>query len=185
MRVILGLFAAWALNCLPARGQLVMNTGDVFGYEFSSLPYSGRFELNPRDPGWDRWTFSGRFQEGTVLRVEMFGNSLHEQPLFWHEFPLIGLSAITDSYFAIPATAAWADLRGAVRLTVVSGSASICDMHVTALVHVEGPPRGWDAYTASILPVPEPSTFALLGLTLAFSAFSLAYRKRQSGAALQ
>ncbi len=70
---------------------------------------------------------------------------------------------------------AWQDLQGAIRITALSGSATLDGIIVSAFVPNQSEPGFLDRYEASV-PVPEPSAAALL---LAGLGFVLVTRWRQ------
>ena len=149
----LGFFTA----CLTTQGQLTLNSGDIFTYEFSSLPLVGTIS-EPLTPlgNYSAILNPATVQEGDTILLEMFENSLSETPIdsrTWMNSPLV----------ICQAPAAWADLQGAVRLTMLSGSVTVDVLTFRALTPTGGTPplNHWEA---TISPVPEPSTLALLGL---------------------
>jgi hypothetical protein len=117
------------LLAAAARGQVVMNTGDVFTYQFHSLDSLG-LTLCTDDRGFagfniylDFDTFDGSTD---VLLVEMFENGTNEPPLetFIAASPVDGIIHYST----------WADLQGTVRFTVLSGSVTL--EHISYLAFV-------------------------------------------------
>jgi hypothetical protein len=156
---------------LPLFAQLTLNQGDIFTHQFSSLPYFGFRDLNPSlgEAPTARFTFSilpETFQNGEVVRFEMFENSVFDTPLCSGE-----LSAVPPEFGTCTAVGAWQDLQGSIRLTMLSGSVTVDDIGLLAETVRPGVPvrpdflpvDGWVIY---FVPVPEPGAWALLSLGL-------------------
>lgn len=103
---------------LSAHAHVLLNAGDVFTYEFTSLPPP------LPSPGFVEAPTGGfsialsSFEAGSdVLFVEMFENSTNEPPLetFVAEYLADGTAL----------EGAWEDLQGTVRFTMLSGSATL------------------------------------------------------------
>jgi hypothetical protein len=101
-----------------APAQVVLNTGDVFTYSFKSLPDLGPGSCSGAAPtgGFTLNLSPDSFNAGDdVLFVEIFEHDTKESPL---------TTFVAESFadgIALPD--AWADLQGAVRFTMLSGSA--------------------------------------------------------------
>jgi hypothetical protein len=138
-----------------AVASLILHEGDVFTYEFNSLPDA--LYLPPGYGGTDGGGFSLRVSEfdwqQDVLRFEMFEDNLG-QPNFFEAV----VEAVTDGGFL---TGTWADNQGVVRLTMEAGEVSLDQlmfMHQVPLDDQGNIVR----YIATVEPVPEPSTMLML-----------------------
>jgi hypothetical protein len=120
MRMNQKLFATLATmiaSALLSHGQVTLQPGDVYTYTFTNLPQIVPGPVTEAPVGGLSVSVSS-FDPGTEgLLVEMFENSTSEAPLtsFMQEDFIDGISWGN----------AWADFQGAVRLTMVTGSATI------------------------------------------------------------
>ena len=138
--------------CLPVCSQLLLNTGDTWNYQFSSLPKTGSISVFVTNPVASV-TFhidSSTFQSGDKLRYEMFENSAFETPICSNlmvSAPPFTLTCRADG--------GWQDVQGAIRLTMVSGSLSVTG--VTLYLIRAGPSlSSYDVYSSTFIPQPEP-----------------------------
>ena len=129
--------------------QVLINAGDSFTYEFSTL-------LGPLYPqsvggisGFALFTFDApSLQAGDMLRVDQFENSVLDAPIetvFYNgnTFPI-----------AISHNGAWLDHQGAVRLSVLAGSVALNQVNVT-VSDFNGPlGRGQVFYDSLVVPEP-------------------------------
>jgi hypothetical protein len=140
----LAMIATLCAASLPAYSQIVLNAGDVWTYEFTSLPHvvSGTgeasllagffFELSGYEVGPD------------LLFAEMFENSTNEACI---------CTAILNTDPPIDSCAevgAWADFQGAVRFTMLSGSATL--ERVTFYYQQPTGPDTWTRYEFTVAP---------------------------------
>lgn len=156
------LFSAILLGatCSVASAQVTLNAGDVFTHEFNFLNSAGMTDL-PVGPlgNYSAILNPLTVQPGDVIFLELFENSLAETPVATRTFD--GLSLVSCQ-----AAFAWQDLQGAIRLTMLSGSATLDVITLRALTPSAGP-LPLNAWDLTIVPVPEPGGLALAGLGLA------------------
>jgi hypothetical protein len=105
---------------LSAQAQVLLKTGDVFTYQFTSLPESVPSPGTVDRPvgGFALQLSSDEFNPvNDVLLVEMFENSTNEPPL----------ATFVAEYFTdgTAISHAWADFQGVVRFTMLSGSTTL------------------------------------------------------------
>jgi hypothetical protein len=101
-----------------AHGQVLLNTGDVFTYQFTSLPAAVTASFPVQAPaGGFSFSLSSFDASGDVLFVEMFENSTNESPV--ETFVTEALTDGTAIY------GAWADFQGVVRFTMLAGSVTL------------------------------------------------------------
>ncbi len=160
--------------CLSGSSQLVLNPGDTWTYQFSTLPFVGTtnaFLANPS--GIFGFTVnSNTFQPGDALRYDMFENSTAESPIF------TGTMSSAPPFTVLTATNdAWQDLQGAIRFTMESGSVTVDS--VTLGVIQSGPSlSSYDVYETTFVPVPEPGFLSLLGSALGTGFVWTAWRRK-------
>jgi hypothetical protein len=161
---------------LSASGQLTLNAGDVYSYEFSSLPGPTPYAGGAVVSGLVYLTLSpATLQAGNVLRYEMFEDGFSQAPIFSRT--LTGPTDDSGPYVGV-ANGAWQDRQGAIRITALSGSATIDTIQ---LVSFEAGGRfGLQYYSSVLTPVPEPGTWCLLGVA-GLAGFAARCRKN-SGA---
>jgi hypothetical protein len=147
---------------LSAKSQLVLNQGDAWVHTFNSLPLTGTTNsfLSTPQGIFEFHVQAGTLQSGEMLRYEMFENAASETPICSQTIA-----------FGSPLTAscsspnAWADLQGVFRLTMLSGSLTVDNVHLEAIV--SGPSfSSYNVYSTSFNPAPEPSVGNLLALCL-------------------
>ena len=145
--------SAWA----AARGQIPLNSGDVFTFEFTSLtPVPG--DPGPLNPlgNYSVILNPATVQPDDMIRLEMFENSLNEEPICERTWA-------NQSLVICQAPDAWGDLQGTIRLTMLSGSATVDVITFRALTLSGGTPP-LQIWESTFVPVPEPGTLSLLGL---------------------
>ena len=146
------LLAAFTL-CMPARGQMLLNTGESYIFNFSTLPLhnttgyvflggTAAFSLDPTSlsPGYE-------------MQFDVFENNISETPLF------SSIRSASDAFVGADLPGAWQDHQGVVRFTMLSGTATLDTIYVTAFTPMQN--GGSDAYFETYVPVPEPSILAL------------------------
>jgi hypothetical protein len=144
-----------------AQGSLTLNAGETYTFEFSTLPLIG-----PTTPGLPFNTFgslSGIFspslQPGSAILFEMFEGSVAETATGSQTLSApVGLPAPPGPFMFVDG--AWQDLQGAVRISMLSGSATLSIAKASVVRDEAG---GLFEYSSSVLPVPEPSPFVLIG----------------------
>jgi hypothetical protein len=159
---------------LSVQGQLLLNQGDSFTYQFATLPQTGStnaFLTSPR--GVFGFTLNAAtFQPGEQLRYEMFEHDSSEVPL---QSGI--LSATPPSGATIFSAGAWQDLQGAVRLTMLTGSATVDTISVQAIT----PSVSLSSLNVNELnftPTPEPSSLCLGGIAVALLLYRRPRRPR-------
>jgi hypothetical protein len=162
---------------LSAKAELVLNPGDVWTYNFNTLPLTGvtnSFLSSPQGI-FEFHVQAGTLQAGDNLRYDMFETGTSEVPI-----------CSQNLAFGSPLTAtcsspgAWADLQGVVRLTMLSGSLVVDNVHLEAIV--SGPSlSSYNVYSSSFNPVPEPSWVSLI-LVATVVGLSITRRRRHAAA---
>jgi hypothetical protein len=165
---------ALLLASVSAKSQLVLNQGDVWTHTFNSLPLTGTTNsfLTSAQGVFEFHVQAGTLQSGDTLRYDMFENGASETPICSQTIA-----------FGSPLTAtcsspnAWADLQGVIRLTMLSGSLTVDNVHLEAIV--SGPSlSSFNVYSTSFNPVPEPSFFFLCAAGCVTSLVVRRFRKR-------
>ena len=149
---------------LPSLGQLVLNAGDTYSYEFGTLPFNRRIVGEPAaNYGYFYFTFgAATFTTGDMIRLQFFENSLTESPIRTMDF-----TPSDGPTFGIYVGQGWQDIQGAFRITQLSGSETIDSINVQ-VVKSNGDST-FNFYQQIFTPVPEPSAitlFAIAGTTL-------------------
>jgi len=146
-------------------GQLLLNSGDTWTYNFNSLPHTGFVSAFGSNPGGSfQFTIDGAsFQAGDQLKYEMFENTASEQPVCTGIFNSAPPNTATCSTDFV-----WQDQQGAVRLTMLAGSLVVDSVTLKAII--PGPSlSSYDVYSSTFTPVPEPSMVLLLALGVALT----------------
>jgi hypothetical protein len=133
------------------NAQIVLNTGDTFTFEFSSLPFLETAGVINGNPGCAITVF----HETGDFRFETFENSTADVPFISDTSGNIG-----SPRFWYGASSCWQDLQGVVRFTALSGPVIIDQFQVDAYV----PNGAMDVF--SVIVVPEPSIVSLMLATL-------------------
>jgi hypothetical protein len=137
--------------CLPAHCQVTLNAGETYTYQFSTLPRTG-FTFFGAPSGLLALGVNGpSLQPGDSLRFEMFDDVPSGDPFFSRT---VTASSDPSEFFA-SVSFVWQDLQGSIRLTMVSGSATI-DSFSLLVLRVAGP-SGLNQYSASVVPEPRPA----------------------------
>jgi hypothetical protein len=105
------------LSALLSHGQVTLQPGDVYTYTFTNLPLVVPGPVTEAPVGGFTASVSSFDPATEQLLVEMFENSTSEAPLtsFMQEDFIDGASWLN----------AWADFQGVVRLTMMTGSATL------------------------------------------------------------
>jgi hypothetical protein len=141
--------------CDLGRCALLLNTGDVFTYEFQAIPFD--YSVLPPQVlvvnahfgyGLDAATFD---RKSDVVRVEAFETSTNEAPFFSDTAPY------SSSGWIVPSDDPqhWQDLQGVLRFTVVTGSVVLQAIQI-GVVTTKGD-GGYSVYNSPTIPVPLPS----------------------------
>lgn len=164
MKTIHSIYVLWLVFCVQSHGQLSLNAGESWAYQFDNLPKTGTVSTFGATPGgvFEFTVDSSTFQSGDMLRFEMFEHDTSEVPIcsgvMTSAPPFIG-SCETD--------AAWQDRQGAVRLIMISGSVTIDAITVKAIT--TGPSlSSYDVNSVTFAPVPEPEPMTLSLFAAAF-----------------
>jgi len=142
--------------CLTGQSQVLLNAGESFTFEFTSLP------LHHIDKTDVRGVFSLEISDWTTGRFlfEIFENNVNEAPIRNTDFP---------SGF-IP-SGAWQDLQGVARVTVFNGSVTLNSLSFRVTIPSEHsdpnlPPINYFVYQSTFpTAVPEPTVLVFVGLT--------------------
>jgi hypothetical protein len=140
-----------------AHGQGTFGAGDVYTYQFIHPPSIG--SLQPASP---MGGYSANFDPNTVdatvaVRLEMFENSLAEAPV----------GSIDCTNLATPsveANNAWQDRQGVLRITMLTGSATLNSIDLWVRVPEFSNPFRSTIYGETVIPVPEPGLPSLVAL---------------------
>ena len=164
-QLLASIVALCALTCL-GYGQMVLNTGESFTYEFVNLPFSETVGVSGNTPGCGLSVF---YEAGDFL-FEMFEDSTSETPF-------VSSGSIGPPGFWYGSPYHWQDFQGVVRFTALSDSVVIDRFQVDAYV-----PRGYVSDVYSITVVPEPSTLTLsaLGFALFYGVLSARHSKSKA-----
>jgi len=156
------IFAALATFSAAGHGQLVLNPGDSWTYPFSALPKTGSVPVFTSTPSgiFDFTLDNSTFQNGDMLLYEMFETDTSELPICSGT-----LSSTPSEKTSCESDFAWQDLQGAIRLTMLAGSVTVDSVSVEAIVPGANL-TAYDVYSSTVVPTPEPSTTALIGLAL-------------------
>jgi len=142
---------ALASLCLPVQGQVTLNAGETYTYQFGTLPLIG-FSFFGAPSGQLAVGVDGStLQPGDSLLIEMFDSTPTGKPIASGTVT----SASQPLDFVVSAYGAWDDVQGSIRLTMISGSASINSFNLLVL-KVAGS-RGLNQYSATIVPEPRPA----------------------------
>jgi len=157
---------------MTGHSQVLLNTGDSFMLEFSSLPFSYIAAPGTLSVGGGVSVSTSGLATGEFFRLELFEQSVDEVPkvtrIFANSADMAGL---------------WQDLQGAVRITMLNGSMTLNNLLVNVTTLGERPdPNGpfinRFVYQATFAVVPEPSTVWLASVGL--GAFAIHRRLRFS-----
>ena len=107
----------------PAHSQLLLNAGESYSYEFASLPVPFQTTAPMGVAGILYIALSPEsMQVGNVMRLEMFEDTLVLPPIVSRTLTgadtSLGALVIDDAN-------AWRDRQGAIRISVLSGAATI------------------------------------------------------------
>jgi hypothetical protein len=156
-------------SAFVACGQLVLQQGQSWSYQFNFLPMTGTTNaLLATLGGTFQFTMnSGSFQPGSQLRYEMFENTSSDAPICSGT-----VSLVPPSSQACSSPGAWQDLQGAIRFTMLSGSVEIDRISLQAIT-ISPSLSSDNVNQLDFTPVPEPSikviVVALCGLAIILS----------------
>ncbi len=145
--------AAAQFFCLAGHAQLVLNPGDSWCYQFSSIVQTGSVSAFVESPNGSFTVAleSASFQPGDKLRYEMFESSLSDEPL------CSGLLSSAPPFtVACQANGSWQDLAGVIRLTAVSGSLSVTGITLR-VVKAGASLSSYEVHATNFVPVAWPA----------------------------
>ncbi len=101
----------------------------------------------------------------------MFESSTAEAPIYSGT-----LDSVPPNILSSQVDNAWQDVQGAIRFTMLSGSAVV--ESITLETTLSGPSlSSYEVRSDTFVPIPEPGTFALFGGGLVFGALMLRRRR--------
>jgi hypothetical protein len=156
-----------------ARGQLHLDTDDALTYQFNGVTQTGQ-TFYARG-GWVEAFFVGAdsFSPGESLRIDVFEDSVSGPILSTSTFAPIG--GLFPSVIAGKENA-WQDLQGAVRLTMLNGSADFVLLFTVS----DGTGR---AFQYPVQQVPEPTALSLMSVVVFGGLLWWSYRRKYDHAA--
>ena len=155
-------FAVLLAGCFRGEGQLLLNPGDQWTYQFDVLPRTGSTNAFMATPGGSfEFNINGStLQDGDLLLYEMFESTTNEAPIC--SGTVTSGSPLT---LACNVPGAWQQLHGAIRFRMVTGSVTVDTVRLQAIV--SGPSlSSYEVYSSSFVPGPGPR----LSLSLVSSA---------------
>ena len=156
---------------LPAFTQLLLNQGDTYSYEWTSLPFGGTIEtmLLTAPPPSEVDIYRGSLTGD--LKVELFEGSL--------QGPLLFSQPIQNPQFLlIYSPFSWGAGGGAVKFTMLSGTTIIPFFDIQSSTRIAG--NYYDIYSTRVEPVPEPATLVMM-IFVALSFYTLQNWKKHFG----
>jgi hypothetical protein len=157
MKTLILLLWSLTLGAVSSNAQLMLEEGDVYDFVFPSLsledPAAGEY-------GWDlSFTFAGDLIIPTdSLQIDLYEDTITGLP-FASTSP-VGLPLGANGWgFAMTVpTSDWNDLQGAIRFSMLSGSAGLASIQVSKYL-------AGDSYTNTfVVPEPEPVFLITVGL---------------------
>jgi len=141
-----------------AQGTLKLNAGESFTYEFSSVQLVG---LTFPDPPFLTYGSLGCFFSpasvpGSTMLWEMFATSVSDSPI---ASQVVGVPVFPQPPNPPPiyANAGWQDLQGIVRLSTLTGSATLSQVRISVVRSEAGNLFRY----SSLVPIPEPKPFVI------------------------
>jgi len=120
MKKLAVLTAILLATCSFAHSQLTLGPGETYTYEFETLSPTERYEIGFPPVAAMSVTIYG-FQSGDALRIEMFEDDPMGAPFCERTVT----NTTNPLHFSCSELYHWQDLQGSIRLTMVSGSATI------------------------------------------------------------
>ena len=145
-------------GCFGADGQLLLNPGDQWTYQFDVLPRTGSTNAFLATPGGSfEFTINGStLQDGDLLTYEMFESATNEAPICSGT-----VTSASPRTLACNVPGAWQPLHGAIRFKMVTGSVTVDTVRLQAIVI--GPSlSSYEVYSSSFVPGPGPRMSAAL-----------------------
>jgi hypothetical protein len=163
MKTLLTTFVILTALNAHAQGHLRLTEGQSFTHSFSNLPFINSAQTAGALGAVDFYFAVANNDTQNVLRIEMFETSIAESPLISqtiNQWRATSTTTPQDFSWGLRSNAAWQDTQGAFRITVLSGEAYLGGYRTWV---IGGPVSPFSLHELTT-PVPEPSTFALLGL---------------------
>ena len=169
------------LLCSPdlwVQSFLHLTAGQSYSYEFSTMPFVQSGALVSPGAGGIFYLSTPNLEVGSQVQVEMFENRVDATPFRTSAFTLTEWTPEVN----VGGTGSWQDLEGRMRLTVLTGGVDLTGLEVRVFGG-PGPALEFNAYGyIQIIPVPEPSTWSLLGVGLAAIGARTLMRRRRNTA---
>jgi hypothetical protein len=138
--------------CFCAEGQLLLNPGDQWTYQFDVLPRTGSTNAFLATPGGSfQFSVDGStLQDDDLLAYEMFENTTNETPIC---SGTVSFGSASTRVCDVPG--AWQQLHGAIRFRMVTGSVQVDSVSLQAIV--SGPSlSSYDVCSSSFVPGSGP-----------------------------
>jgi hypothetical protein len=159
-----------------ADGQgILLSSGDVWTYEFTSLDYVSTQSGSSPFGATFSFTYSMPSQPAN-LSYDCYEGVPPDGLLGSGTQPIGGMGILLP-------TSAWQDLEGSVQFTVTEGSFLIDSLTFTVWRPSVSDPSSYDTFSATVTPTPEPSTLGLLASGCVL--FWLYARKQRPNTALE
>jgi hypothetical protein len=164
-------------SALWAQSSLHLTAGQSYSYEFSTVPFVQAGALVSPGAGGLFYLATPNLEASSQVLVEMFEDRMDAAPSRTGMFTLTEWTPEVN----VGGTGSWQDLEGRMRLTVLTGAVDLTGLEVRVFGG-PGPALEFNAYGYNqIIPVPEPSTWSLLGVGLAvIGARTLMRRQRDT-----
>jgi hypothetical protein len=174
MKITLAILMSMLTINHAALAQFTLTAGQTYSYSFTTLsgPYYTPMLLSP--DGQVYLTLGSALRVGDEFTYSMFEDSNATVPIFSRIVNGPNLSPYP--WYDGHAFNAWRDLEGAVRISVTSGSVTVDRIYLFRY-------SGSEYYSASIVPVPEPSSTALgVAMVLGYLICNTHSRARKNAA---
>ena len=172
MKRFIACFALSVLFASACSAQMTLRPGDSYTFAFTaaSLAYQGAVDMGQPPLGnFSAILNPSTLEPGTTVRLEMFESSVLDAPI-------ATTTSTGNSLVSCQADRVWEDLQGAIRVTLLAGSATLDQVTIRVLLERSGTPNR-DFWQLTLTPVPEPGVGALAGLALV--AFCMGARLRR------
>ena len=179
MKSLLLFLATLCAPALWAQSSLHLTAGQSYSYEFSTVPFVQPGALVSPGGGGIFYLATPNLEVGSQVLVEMFENRTDTAPFKTSRFVLTEWTSEVN----VGGTGVWQDLEGRMRLNVLTGAVDLTGLEVRVFGG-PGPAIEFNAYGYNqIIPIPEPSTWSLVGVGLvAIGARTLIRRRRNASA---
>jgi len=168
------IFALFVSLSTASSAQVHLEAGQSYGFEFSTLPFSYDCSECGFPIATAQWNANGNlFDVGETVRATFYEGTLDGPELGHADYAVTGAPA-NQSQVTFGYSGAWSDLAGAVKLTMLVGSA---DLESLALWVVPSPGKVYELSVPIAAAVPEPASVLLLIPGLA--ALALCLRRKR------